>query len=383
VERHSRRTRGLENRLRYRLSGSGRLALRSLIQESVVSINYQQLENVADESDKNAYEEFNVQHVLSLNWRWQKFATGFEFRFEQQTFEKNKPAVALPFPSRFSFRRPDFHAEVFAISQRSSWQPSTRDSLSFSGSVERFARDTEAADSYDNFRARLSLTHQHNFRRGFAVRWQLSGYADHLVYLKSAFSATNNWTRILQFSPQVLFKASEAVQASQRVGVRAHYVTYDFEDIPGTPKSFSSRTFFVNDSLTARLTSHTTMAVNYNLELEEIGSLNWKEFTTRPQVTRIRHWVLLTFDYAVASRWRFSPGASLYQQTQWLHEATPRGIEQRRAGRLTTLGPQVRLTYERAPRALLYFQGQQQMVFSDGAKRQTQYYFNLTVQWSL
>lgn len=392
VEQLSKRTRGIENRLRYRLSGSGRLALRSLVQESRVAIRKVEIEDARSRDDKNlgerAHDDFDVQHVLSLDWQWPKFSTGLEFRFEQQTVDFNIPDSAgfSPFSPQFVIIRYNVRGRTYAISQRSNWQASSRDSLRLSGSVVRFARDTSEKnrpDSYDNFRAQLSLVHQHVFRRDLALRWQLSGYADHFVYLKSAFSATNNWTRILQLAPQILFRVSESVRASQRFGVRAHYVTYDFEQIPGTLQSFSSRTFFVTDSLAVQLTQRSTMALQYSLELEEIGSLNWSEFATRPQLTRHRHWFYLTFDHALAPRWRFSPGLSFYHQTQWRHEATPRGLERRRSTQITSVGPQVRLSYERAPHALLYFQGQQQMIFSLGGRRQNQYYFNLTVQLAL
>jgi len=388
VEQLSKQTRGVENRLRYRLSENGRLALRSLVQQSRVAIRQSRLAGDAKVSAERAHEDFDVQHTLAVDWRGPKFSSGFELRFEQKTVEFNIPdSVGLsPFSKQFVIIRYNVRDRTFSLAQRSRWQPSRRDSLRLSMSVARFARDTSERtrpDIYDNLRAQVNLTHYHAFRRGLALRWQLSGYADHLVYLKSAFSATNNWTRILQLAPQILMNLGERVQASQRFGVRAHYVTYDFEGIPGTPRSFSSRTFFVQDSLAAQLTRRSSLALNYQLEVEEIGTLNWKEFETRPQFTRHRHWLFLSFDHALASRWRFSPGVRFYQQTQWRHEATPQGLERRRAGQVTSVGPQVRLFYERLPSAVLLFQAEQQMVFAAGAPQQNQYYFNLTVQWSL
>jgi hypothetical protein len=388
VEQLSKQTRGVENRLRYRLSENGRLALRSLVQQSRVAVRQTRLAGDASASAERAHEDFDVQHALAVDWRGQRFSTGFELRFEQQTVKFNIPdSVSLsPFSKQFVIIRYNVRDRTFSLAQRSRWQPSRRDSLRLSMSVARFARDTSERirpDSYDNLRAQVNLTHYHAFRRGLALRWQLSGYADHLVYLKSAFSATNNWTRILQLAPQILMNLGERLQASQRFGVRAHYVTYDFEDIPGTPRSFSSRTFFAQDSLAAQLTRRSSLALNYQLEIEEIGTLNWDEFKTRPQFTRHRHWLFLSFDHALAARWRFLPGVRFYQQTQWRHEVTPRGPARRRDGQVTSVGPQVKLLYERLPRAALLFQAEQQLVFATGAPRQNQYYFNLTVQWSL
>jgi len=387
IERLSKRTRGVENRLRYRISDKGRLALRTHLQESVVAISKLQPDSSTSSQDNlpsREYDDFQVQHVLALDWQWQKVSTGFELRYDQQSIDNNSSG-SRPFSSQFGIVRYNIRDRSFSIAQRSAWQVSKNDSLGFSGSMARFARDTSdknRPDSYDNFRAKFSLTHQHKFRPGFAVRWQLSGYADHLVYLKSAFSATNNWTRILQLAPQLLLRLNENFQASQRFGVRAHYVTYDFEDFAGAPKSFSSRTFFANDSLAARLSPRSSATLYYTLEIEELGALNWDDFTTRPQQKRTRHWLHMMFDHAVSPRWRFSPGVSFYKQTQWNYEITAAGAQRRRAAALTSVGPFVRITYERAPRALLYFQGQQQMVFSPGKRKQNQSYFNLTVQWS-
>jgi hypothetical protein len=387
VERLSKRTRGVENRLRYRVSENGRLGLRTLLQESVVGISKSQPDSSAsrrDDFSSREYDDFQVQHVVTLDWQRQKFSTGFELRFDQQTVDNNSSG-STPFSSQFGIVRYNVKDRSFSIAQRSGWQVSKSDSLGFSGSAARFARDTSdknRPDSYDNFRAKVSITHQHKFRPGLAVRWQLSGYADHLVYLKSAFSATNNWTRILQLAPQVLFRLNENVHGSQRFGVRAHYVTYDFDDFAGAPKSFSSRTFFANDSLAARLTSRSSATFYYTLEIEELGSLNWDEFTTRPQQKRTRHWLHMMFDHAASPRWRFSPGVSFYKQTQWNYETTPAGTLRRRAAALTSVGPFVRVAYERPPHALLYFQGRRQMVFSPGTRKQSQSYFNLTVQWS-
>ncbi len=388
VERLSKRTRGLENRLRYRVSENGRLALRTLLQESVVSISKLQPDSSASSQKdfpSREYDDYQVQHILTLDWRWQRFSTGFELRYDQQAVDNNSSG-STPFSSQFGIVRYNVKDRSFSIAQRSAWQVSKKDSLGFSGSVARFARDTSdknRPDTYDNFRAKVSIIHRHEFRPGFAVRWQFSGYADHLVYLKSAFSATNNWTRILQLAPQVLFRLNENLHASQRFGVRAHYVTYDFEDFAGAPKSFSSRTFFANDSLAARLSRRSSATFYYTLEIEELGSLNWDEFTTRPQQKRIRHWLNLMFDHTVSQRLRFSPGVSFYKQTQWNYETTAAGTQRRRAASLTSVGPFVRVTYERPPHALLYFQGQQQMVFFPGTQKQNQTYFNLTVQWSL
>lgn len=388
VERLSKRTRGLENRLRYRVSDKGRLALRTQFQESVVSISKSQPDSLQSNQTNlpsREYDDFQVQHVLTLDWQWPKFSTGFELRYDQHTVDNNSSG-STPFSSQFGIVRYNIKDRSFSIAQRSVWRVSRNDSLGFSGSVARFARDTSdknRPDSYDNFRAKLSLTHQHNFHQGFALRWQLSGYADHLVYLKSAFSATNNWTRILQLAPQILFDLNENLHASQRFGVRAHYVTYDFEDFAGAPKSFSSRTFFANDSLAARLSTRSTATFYYTIEIEELGSLNWDEFTTRPQQKRARHWLNMMFEHTISPRWRFSPGVSFYTQTQWNYETTATGKQRRRAGALTSVGPFVRVTYERHPHALLYFQGQQQMVYLPGVRKQNQSYFNLTVQWSL
>lgn len=386
IERLGKRTRAVENRLHYRLSSHGRLALRSRLQESVVSVSKLRTDSSAASAiGGREYENFEVQHVVSLDWRWQKFFASVDLRYDQQTVDNNSTGSS-PFSPQFGVIRYNVRDRAFSISQRSIWRPSPRDSLAFNGSVARFARDTSdrnRPDSYDDFRAQLNLLHQHVFRPGFALRWQLSGYADHLVYLKSAFSATNNWTRVLQLAPQLLLRVSESVQASQRAGVRAHYVTFDFEDFPGAPKSFSSRTFFLNDSLAALLSKRSTVVLNYTLETEELGTLNWDEFKTRPQLTRTRHWLNLMFEHSLSSRCRFSPGLSYYRQTQWNYETTARGTQRRRTGAFTSVGPIFRLVYERTPHAMLYFQGQQQMVFSLGARRQAQYYFTLTVQWSL
>lgn len=386
VEQLSKRTRGMENRLRYRLSESGRLLLRSLLQESRVAIR--KLPGAGSIPGERAHEDFDVEHLLSLDWRWRRFSAGLEFRFEQQTVDFNIPDSAgwSPFSSPFFILRYNVRGRTFSISQRMHWQASPRDSLRVSGSVARLARDTtekNRPDSYDNFRAQVNVTHQHVFRPDLVLRWQLSGYADHFVYLKSAFSAANNWTRILQLSPQILFRIGEHVQAGQRFGVRAHYVTYDFEQIPGTPQSFSSRTFFANDSLAARLSRRSTMALHFTLELEEIGKLDWGAFATRPQVTQLRSWFYLTFDHAPTRRWRFRPGLSFYRQTQWRHETTPQGLKRRRFAQITSVGPRLQVSYERAPHAVLHLQAEQQMIFSLDGRRQDQYYVNLTVQWSL
>ena len=387
VEELSKRTRGVENRLRYRFYGNGRLALRSLVQESRVAISRAEVGGARKPLGSRAHDDFDVLHHLHLEWQGSRLSSSLEFRFEQQTVDFNIPDSAgfSPFSSPFVILRYNVRDRTYSIAQRTTWQPTRRDSLQLSGSMVRLARDTSERnrpDSYDNFRAQASLTHHHFLRPGLALRWQLSGYADHLVYLKSAFSATNNWTRILQLSPQVYFRIHDRVRGSQRVGVRAHYVTYDFDAIPGTPKSFSSRTFFVQDSLVAELTPRSTLGLQYQLELEEIGSLNWHEFVSRPQLSRERHWLYLAFEHRPARRWHFAPGLAFYQQTQWRHEATPAGLRRRRNAQLTSVGPQLRVAYERPPHALLTLQARQQTVEALEAPRQMQYYFNLIVQWS-
>lgn len=147
------------------------------------------------------------------------------------------------------------------------------------GMLSRFKYDVlpelYSLDTRDELRHSYILTHLHAFGEGLELETQLRTDLYHLVYLKSARSADNNWERFFLFSPEIRYYSEEWSQKA-RFRVSADYIDYDFADV--SPPSRVFRKFSAEDSLYIAFTRNWGMKTQYLLLLEDQGELNWGAF---------------------------------------------------------------------------------------------------------
>lgn len=154
-----------------------------------------------------------------------------------------------------------------------------QDSVKIQGQLSRHKYDVlpEALsiDTRDELRHSYKITYYHDAGEGLETETQLRADFNHLVYLKAARSADNNWERFFLFSPVVRYR-SDAWNQRAQFQVSAKYVDYDFES--SAPPSRVYRKFSADDSLYISLNPQWGIKIEYLFLLEDRGNLNWNAF---------------------------------------------------------------------------------------------------------
>ena len=114
----------------------------------------------------------------------------------------------------------------------------------------------------------------------------------HYVYLKSQRSSSNNWNRVLRFSPTILLQ-SNYLYYKPEFGINANYTTYDFENIVTGINSFSFREVSYMDTIQIKLNSNYYIESKNEIRYSERGILYWNEFSEQPQRSNFESFVKL------------------------------------------------------------------------------------------
>ena len=180
----------------------------------------------------------------------------------------------------------------------------------------------------------------------------------HMVYIYGERSADNNWNRIFRLRPGIHINPSDRLRFSQVFEVLANYVDYDFNDEFSLTKSFVFRKFAMDDSLRLQITDRTRLLLDYRLQLEENGQLNWEEWTERVLAARQNQWFHIRWHYSIADKFVLAPGYTFYRRDEWRHSVDQFGVERReRQGVHISHGPVLRLFYRPSRRIRLIFDG--------------------------
>jgi hypothetical protein len=159
------------------------------------------------------------------------------------------------------------------------------DSLKVSYSATIFRYDTPSQlnmDDRDEFFSLLNLEYNHKFSSNLFAGLVFENLQNHLVFLKSSRSSSNNWNKIYRLSPYLTIKTQDFSMQSQ-FEVLANYTIYDFEAINPSIKSYSYRQIGYKDSLFLNLGNSTNIQLKVTARLYERGVLYWKEFAESPQ----------------------------------------------------------------------------------------------------
>jgi hypothetical protein len=105
----------------------------------------------------------------------------------------------------------------------------------------------------------------------------VEGRARHLVYLKSEFSADNNWERNLRLKPQIIYSLSN-FEMRPNFEIYVSYRNFDFPDITTNIRSDAQRLIRIQDSISYKLSERYEIKTNYFYLYKETGRLDWQEF---------------------------------------------------------------------------------------------------------
>jgi len=162
---------------------------------------------------------------------------------------------------------------------------SNDDSLKIGGSASLFRYDTPDSlntDDRDELYFTFGLEEIHRFSPSLTLTLSADVALNHLVYLHRFQSASNNWNRVIRFSPKVMYEPSSWFRSTVQAEVLANYTVYDFEDQIASIRSFSFRQASWSDS-TVIQSGRWELVVLGSVRLSERGILRWKEFQERPE----------------------------------------------------------------------------------------------------
>ncbi len=202
---------------------------------------------------------------MSADLRWEsgghRYALGFGSKSQNQRY---------PFRT-VEGRQYDIHGGVtYSLKE---------DSVQVSAALARFKYDVSpedySIDTRDELRHSYQIAHYHPFGGGLDIVTRLRADLNHLVYLKAARSADNNWERIFILSPEVNY-LSDSWSQRARFMVTARYIDYDFAET--APPSRVFRKYSAEDSLEVKLSRQWKARFQYVLILEDQGRLDWERF---------------------------------------------------------------------------------------------------------
>lgn len=245
--------------------------------------------------------------------------------------------------------RSELHLENIAqrtsISSQIRTLLSEHDQLNFAGSASILRYDTPDStntDERDELLVTVGFQEVHQFNRELSVSLAGDVTLSHLVYLKSAQSANNNWNRVIRFSPGVTYAPNERFRTVNQAEVLGNYTVYDFEDQTSFTKSFSFRQASWVDSTSYQMTGLIGFSFVGEVRVYERGILQWADFKERPQDYFVErtYWPRLT--YEVTRSLILGVGFRYFGQDRYSYQSGAKLLEHQ----LATSGPTVALDWE-------------------------------------
>jgi hypothetical protein len=266
---------------------------------------------------KRIRKDVQTEGNIRLLWKTSisQSSLGFRYDNEDQTYEFGETVLFAPYSGTSLLVAPDNQGTTTNLHMKTQWRITAFDSLTFYSSIQRFRYDTPDPENYDDrdeLRYRFKIQEVHVFSPQLKLRTSLNLNLLHFVYIFGERSADNNWTRILRFSPSVIWRPSENLRITQTAEVLANYVDYDYEAFDPTVRSYLYRKFGIEDSLWIQLTPRISMNLYYELEMDENGKFLWEDWLEQKLIDRKNQNFAL---HVIYRPWRFlklAPGYTFY-----------------------------------------------------------------------
>ncbi|HTY35693.1 MAG TPA: hypothetical protein VMH23_01210 [Bacteroidota bacterium] len=221
---------------------------------------------------------------------------------------------------------------------------SESDQLNFAGSASILRYDTPDStnlDERDELLVTVGVQEVHQFSSRLSLSLAADVSLNHLVYLKSAQSANNNWNRVIRFSPSVTYAPSGDFRTVNQAEVLGNYTVYDFEDQGALTRSFSFRQASWLDSSSVRLSQLLIAAFVGEVRVYERGILLWSAFKERPQDYFVERTYWPRLNYVAARDLTLGLGFRYFSQDRYTYQSGVRSFLQE----LESSGPTVTLSW--------------------------------------
>jgi hypothetical protein len=278
---------------------------------------------------------------------WLGMDVNFSYREREErhsvTEQDGVPLTILQRQER-SEQRLENIAQRTSISSQIRSLLSEHDQLNFAGSASILRYDTPDStnvDERDELLVTVGFREIHQFSNELNVSLAGDVTLSHLVYLKSAQSANNNWNRVIRLSPAVTFAPNERFRTVNQAEVLGNYTVYDFEDQAAYTKSFSFRQASWIDSTSFQATNLLAFSFVGEVRVYERGILRWSDFKERPQDYFVERTYWPRLMYEVSRELRLGVGFRYFGQDRYSYQNGTTNLERQ----LATSGPTVALEW--------------------------------------
>jgi hypothetical protein len=161
-------------------------------------------------------------------------------------------------------------------------------------------------------------------------------------------------------------------------------VDYDYEMGTTTTdlKSYIFRRFSFTQQIQAQLSRRTDIFLNYKLELEENGKLDWERWTEYLLMNRKNHWLHFNFNYQFRNHFVISPGFILHNRAeQRKNLASSPGSYLAQGGNITSFGPTFKFVYQPHHRLHFSLEAIRRAVTMVSERKQFINHIDLTLSW--
>ena len=384
IESLQKAQRGIENYLIYRTSSRSVFRIHSSLNFGNVTVTRL---DAGRTIARRSHDDYRFSNRIQYQWIGDRLQTQIELDTGESAINYDIPDSSgfSPFSRRFATLGYDVEEKYTRFTQRVHFRLGLKDSLKFYFELSKFRHDNSDArnpDSYDEQRWHISLAHYHRFNSKFLIFWEASAFLKHFVYLDASFSSQNNWKRLFQLEPGLRFQPDSRFFFQQKVGVRAQYVDYDFDAMQPVKSSYVTRDFYLSDSLVVRIAPKISMEANYRYEIEELGSLDWARFSSRPRTLWKNQWLTFGFVQKLGRNVNLSMGAIFYRQSrfQFILDAE-RTLKLERIGTHINLGPRLRFSYSKQDGSVVLLSAERQKVFPMSGNAYFINLIQLATQW--
>jgi hypothetical protein len=384
VRKLTQTTRGVKNHLSYRIAAGA-----TLFFTNYLASNTFRVDNIIDGDSAEVSKDdagFESRHSAHFFWQRENWFNSLGWNFNLRTRDDRRVSSEPPDPFG---RHPSLGFDTDETFVRLEWSSglrvASRDSLGWFAAVSKFKYDTSdtlAPNNHDQLRWQMTLSHQHRFSWGLKLLWRGSVFLNHLVYISGRFSSGNNWERVVQLTPTILYEPSSVFKLQQNFTVRAKYQTYDFDDPITSTRNIANRQFITSSACTLTPTDRTKVEFSASLELAEQGKFFYNNWRQQLALSWLSQDLLLLIKRQLASALQLSIGGSLFHQARWNHRFSSQGsLTKTLRDKHTNVGPILEMAFRPSPSLEVAFYGNMQVVYSSQRRTERINRFDLNLHW--
>lgn len=374
--------RGFENYLSYRLGSNTTVFLKNSILATTFKVT-----NLKEEEDDIRKDDsgFESRHSVRLSVNKPRWNTniGWNYRFRSRD-DRRQDLTPDPFGRHPSVGF-DIEDVFVELNLRSGYKLSSSDSVGFFAAVSKFqydTSDTTNSNDHDQIRWQATFSHGHEFSPSLRLVWRGSVFLNHFVFISGKFSGGNNWERVFQLKPEIVYRPSHTFYSKQSFIVRAKYRTFDFDDPTTSNRNIVNRQFILANESKIGLSRKSWIELRVNFELAEQGRLFYSLWRQNLALSWRNQEAKVIFRHRIGSDLTIALGGKFFQQSRWQHRINSQGVSEKKLQeKHTNYGPIMEASYRPSSSVEFLFLGNIQIVNSSRRNADQINNFDVNLNW--